>query len=107
MLLTILMSCGVAIMFAIGGIFMKLSQDLSKPLYSAIVFGCFIFGAIVQTIVIDRTNLGGAYISILGLEAVVTLFLSIYSFKENFSFVKGLGLIAIVIGIACLRSNNI
>ena len=107
MLSTLLMSCGAATIFAIGGIFMKLSQGLSQPFYGAIVFACFILGAILQTLVINRTDLGSAYISILGLEAVITLLFSVYLFKEGLSFFKLLGVVAIVIGVVFLRSEKI
>jgi multidrug transporter EmrE-like cation transporter len=101
------MSCGAAIIFSIGGIFMKLSLGLSQPTYSAIVFGCFGLGAILQTLVINKTDLGSTYISILGLEAVVTLFFSIWLFKEHFNLVKLVGIAAIVMGVALLRSKEI
>jgi multidrug transporter EmrE-like cation transporter len=104
---TLLMSCGAAMIFAIGGIFMKLSLGLSQPVYSAVVFGCFGVGAILQTLVINKTDLGSSYISILGLEAVATLLFSILLFKEHFNAVKLLGLAAIVMGVALLRSKEI
>ena len=100
------MSCGAAMIFAIGGIFMKLSLGLSQPWYSAIVFACFGLGAILQTLVISKTDLGSSYISILGLEAVATLFFSIWLFNENFNLVKLVGLAAIVMGIVLLRGNE-
>jgi multidrug transporter EmrE-like cation transporter len=71
------------------------------------VFGCFGVGAILQTLVINKTDLGSSYISILGLEAVATLFFSILLFKEHFNVVKLLGLAAIVMGVALLRSKEI
>jgi multidrug transporter EmrE-like cation transporter len=104
---TLLMSCGAAIIFAIGGIFMKLSLGLSQPIYSVIVFGCFGLGVILQTLVINKTDLGSSYISILGLEAVVTLFFSIWLFKEQFNIVKLIGIAAIVMGVALLRSKEV
>jgi multidrug transporter EmrE-like cation transporter len=100
------MSVGAALVFAIGGIFMKLSLGLSQPVYSVVVFGCFGLGAILQTLVIAKNDLGSSYISILGLEAVATLFFSIWFFKEHFSVVKLIGLAAIVMGIVLLRSNK-
>jgi multidrug transporter EmrE-like cation transporter len=99
------MSFGAAILFAIGGIFMKLSLGLSQPGYSIAVFGCFGLGATLQTLVIAKTDLGGTYISILGLEAVATLIFSIGLFKEDLSLMKLFGLGAIVMGVALLRGN--
>ncbi|WP_310487228.1 SMR family transporter [Chamaesiphon sp. VAR_69_metabat_338] len=104
---TLLMSGGAALIFAIGGIFMKLSLGLSQPAYSVAVFGCFGLGAVLQTLVIAKTDLGSSYISILGLEAVVTLFFSIWLFKEQLNVVKLVGIAAIVMGVALLRSKEI
>ena len=100
------MSCGAAMIFAIGGIFMKLSLGLSQPGYSAIVFACFGLGVVLQTLVISKTDLASSYISILGLEAVATLFFSIWLFKENFNLVKLIGLAAIIMGVTLLRSKE-
>jgi multidrug transporter EmrE-like cation transporter len=99
------MSCVAAIVFAVGGIFMKLSLGLSQPGYTLAVFACFGVGAALQTLVIAKTDLGGTYISILGLEAVATLIFSIGLFKEDFSLMKLVGLGAIVMGVALLRGN--
>ncbi len=99
------MSCGAAIVFAIGGIFMKLSLGLSHSGYAMAVFACFGLGATLQTLVIAKTDLGGTYITILGLEAVATLIFSIGLFKEDLSLVKLVGLGAIVMGVALLRGN--
>lgn len=99
------MSCGAAIVFAIGGIFMKLSLGLSQPGYTLAVFGCFGLGAALQTLVIAKTDLGSTYVSILGLEAVATLVFSIGLLKEDFSPMKLVGLGVIVMGVALLRGS--
>jgi multidrug transporter EmrE-like cation transporter len=101
------MSCAAAITFAVGGIFMKLSLGLSQPFFSAMIFICFGLGVVLQTLVIAKTELGSAYISILGLEAVATLLFSIGLFKEGVSLVKICGLVAIVAGVILLRSDEI
>jgi multidrug transporter EmrE-like cation transporter len=105
MLLTFLMSAGAALIFAIGGLFMKLSVGLSHPLYSGMIFVCFGLGAILQTLAINRTELGSTYISILGLEAFATLLFSSWLFKEDFSLAKLFGLATIILGVALLRGK--
>jgi small multidrug resistance pump len=97
---TFLMSCVAAIFFAVGGLFMKLSVGLTHPLYSAMIFVCFAGGAVLQTLVISKTDLGSTYISILGLEALVTLLFSIWLLKEDYSLVRLFGLATIVMGVA-------
>jgi multidrug transporter EmrE-like cation transporter len=105
MLLTFLMSAGAAIIFAIGGLFMKLSVGLSHPLYSVMIFVCFGLGAVLQTLAMTKADLGSTYISILGLEALVTLLFSAWLLKEDLSVVKLFGLATIVIGVALLRGK--
>jgi multidrug transporter EmrE-like cation transporter len=100
------MSCGAAMIFSIGGIFMKLSLGLSQPLYVGLIFVCFSLGVILQTLVISRTDLGSSYISILGLEAIATLTFSVLLFKENISVTKLMGLAIILGGVILLRNQE-
>ena len=101
------MSCGAAIGFAIGGIFMKLSMGLSQPLYTATIFIFFGLGIVLQTLAIERTDLGTSYLLVLGLEAVATAVFSSWLFKENFSPINLIGLATIVMGVILLRSKEI
>jgi multidrug transporter EmrE-like cation transporter len=105
MLLPFLMSTGAAMIFSIGGLFMKLSVGLSHPLYSTLIFVCFGVGAVLQTLAMTKADLGSTYISILGLEALVTLLFSVWLLKENLSLEKLFGLGIIVLGVALLRSK--
>jgi multidrug transporter EmrE-like cation transporter len=101
------MSCGAAIGFAIGGIFMKLSMGLSQPLYTVTIFVFFGLGIVLQTLAIERTDLGTSYLLVLGLEAVATACFSSWLFKENFSPTNLIGLATIVMGVILLRSKEI
>lgn len=102
---TFLMSCVAATFFAVGGLFMKLSVGLTHPLYSMMIFVCFAGGAVLQTLVISKTDLGSTYISILGLEALITLLFSIWLLKEDYNLVKLFGLATIVMGVALIRTK--
>jgi multidrug transporter EmrE-like cation transporter len=97
------MSCGAAIVFAVGGIFMKLSVGLSQPFYTMIIFIFCGLGIVLQTLVIDRTDLGSGYMLVLGLEAIASVFFSIYLFHENFSITNLVGLATIAMGVVLLR----
>jgi multidrug transporter EmrE-like cation transporter len=101
------MSCGAAIGFAIGGIFMKLSMGLSQPLYTVTIFIFFGLGIVLQTLAIERTDLGTSYLLVLGLEAVASVCFSSWLFKENFSLTNAIGLVTIVMGVILLRSKEI
>ncbi len=100
------MSIGAALGFAIGGIFMKLSASFSEPIYSVLVYVFFAGGATLQTLAIGKTDLGTTYIAILGLEAVATLFFSIWLFREQQSLAKLVGLMLIIVGVILLRGNE-
>jgi multidrug transporter EmrE-like cation transporter len=106
-LLSFMLSCGAAIVFAVGGIFMKLSVGLSQPLYTITVFILFGLGIIFQTMAIQGTDLGSSYILVLGLEAIASVAFSVWVFKENFSFVNLIGLATIAIGIMLLRTKDL
>lgn len=93
-----------ATLFACGGIFMKLSQGLSLLLPSLGVYFFFIAGASLQTIAMRDTDLGITYIVVLGFEAILTLSFGVLLFKENYSFMKLLGLSLIIAGTTFLRS---
>ena len=105
-MVTFFLSVGAALAFVIGGIFMKLSAGFADLLSSLAIYLCFGLGATFQTIAIGQTNLGGTYIAILGLEAVVTLLVSVWLFKEQQTFPKLLGLGLIVAGVALLRGSE-
>ena len=92
-----------SIAYAIGGICMKLSEGLTRPLPSIAIFTLFIVGASLQTFGMRRADLGVAYIVVLGLEAVAALALSVLVLGESCSPSR-LGAVAVVIaGIAWLR----
>jgi multidrug transporter EmrE-like cation transporter len=100
------MSISAAIAFAIGGIFMKLSAGLSEPIFGLLVYLCFGLGATIQTLAIYKTDLGGTYIAILGLEAVITLIFSVWFFKEEQTLAKLIGLAMIIAGVVLLRGSD-
>ncbi len=102
---TLIISMGAAIGFAIGGIFMKLSASFTQPIYSLLVYLFFAIGATLQILAIGRTELGGTYIAILGLEAVATLIFSVLLFREEQSLPKLLGVGLIVAGVVLLRGK--
>jgi multidrug transporter EmrE-like cation transporter len=92
-----------AIVYAIGGLCMKLSEGLSRPIPTALLFAMFALGAVLQTLGMRRADLGVGYIMVLGLEAVAALGLSIFVLNES-SSISRLGAVAmIIVGILWLR----
>jgi quaternary ammonium compound-resistance protein SugE len=92
-----------ALLFATGGLFMKLSHGATRAGATAMFLALFAGGACLQALAMKRTDLGVAYIFVLGAEAVITVILSSLVLGEHYTASR-LGAIAlIVVGIAWLR----
>jgi quaternary ammonium compound-resistance protein SugE len=92
-----------ALLFASGGLFSKLSNGVTRPGATAMFLALFAGGAWLQALAMKRTDLGVAYIFVLGAEAVITVILSSLVLGEHYTASR-LGAIAlVVIGIAWLR----
>ncbi len=102
----VLMVLAAAVAFTVGGIFMKFSHGLSYLTPSLLVYIFFCIGASLQTLAMRKSDLGVTYILVLGLEAVLALLFGVFIFKENYSFLKLLGVSLIVTGIIFLRTSN-
>ena len=95
-----------AVAYTVGGIYMKLSAGLSQLVPSLFVYLFFATGASLQTLAMDKSDLGGTYILVLCLECIFALLGSVMLFKENYSFLKLLGVSLIVTGTIFLRSGD-
>ena len=89
--------------FSVGGLLMKLSAGLTRPAPTAGFLILFLAGAAVQTLGMRRTDLSVAYIFVLGLEAALTVLLSVWYLKENCPPQRIAAIVLIVVGIAWLR----
>lgn len=92
-----------ALAFAVGGIFMKLSQGMTQLPGTIGLFACFILGAALQTLALRQADLGVAYIAVLGLEAALAFGFGVYFFQEVITPWRLLAVGLIVGGIAILR----
>jgi multidrug transporter EmrE-like cation transporter len=92
-----------SVIYAVGGLCMKLSDGLTRPWPSAMIFVLFMTGATLQTLGMRRADLGVAYIMVLGMEALAAAGLSILFLNESWSLAR-LGAVAMVVaGIYWLR----
>ena len=57
-----------ALFFTVGGIFMKLSEGLTKFWPTVIVFALFVTGAALQTLAMKREELAVTYLMVVGIE---------------------------------------
>ena len=104
-MLEIALLLAAAAVFAIGGLAMKLSVGLTKPIPTAALFLLFPTGAALQAIAMRRAELGTAYIFVLGAEAVFATLLSFYVLGESLSPSRVAAIAVVVLGIAWLRST--
>jgi multidrug transporter EmrE-like cation transporter len=92
-----------AMAFSTGGLFMKLSSGITRPGPTAAFIALFVTGALLQALAMRRAELGVSYVFVLGLEAVITVLLSILLLHENFPPQRIAAVILVVAGIAWLR----
>src|SRR6476646_4421291 len=92
-----------ALLFAFGGLAMKASAGLTRVAPSAAVFILFCAGAACQALGMRRTEMGVAYISVLGLEALTAFALSSLVLGARVKMAKIGALLMIVGGIALLQ----
>jgi small multidrug resistance pump len=95
---------GAALSFTIGGVFMKTSDGLTQPWPTAMLLVCFAIGAVLQTLAMRGEALGTTYVVVLGAEAVLACWLGWSVFGERLTTLQLAGIIAILIGIAAVRS---
>lgn len=96
---------GAALLFTVGGIFMKLSEGASRPAPSAIMAGCFVAGAVLQALAMRGGDLGVVYVIVLGVEAVLAMAFGWLFFSESMTVWKIGGALLIVLGIVSLRAS--
>ena len=92
-----------ALLFSLGGLAMKASAGLTQAGPSVAVFVLFCAGAACQALGMRRTEMGVAYISVLGLEALTAFALSSLVLGERVTVAKIGALVMVVGGIALLQ----
>ena len=92
-----------AVLFAGGGLFMKLSEGATKAGPTALFLLLFAAGAVLQAFAMRHQDLSASYIFVLGAEAVVTFLLSVLYLHEPYTASRLAAIVVIVAGIAWLR----
>jgi multidrug transporter EmrE-like cation transporter len=101
----LILSLAAALLFAVGGVFMKMSNGLERLVPGSAALGLFLAGAVAQTIALKHAELGVAYVLVLGLEAVLAFVFGALFFEENVSLPKVLGVALIIGGFALLNAG--
>ncbi|HTT76683.1 MAG TPA: SMR family transporter [Candidatus Binataceae bacterium] len=88
--------------YATGGLFMKFSEGLTRPIPVVIFATLFLSGAALQALGMRRADLGVAYILVLGLEAGMATVLSVFILHESLSIMRAAAILVIVAGVIML-----
>ena len=94
-----------AAMYAVGGLFMKLSDGVSRPGPTAAFIVLFVLAATIQAMGMRRADMGSSYIFVLGAETLVSALLSIVYLHEQWSPLRVFAVFLVVLGIALLRRS--
>lgn len=92
-----------SLLFATGGLLMKLSLGLTRLTPSILVFLFFCAGAGCQAIAMKRVDMGVAYVFVLGLEAVAAFLISVLVLNESAAPLRVVAIVLIVGGIVLLE----
>jgi multidrug transporter EmrE-like cation transporter len=101
MALTQLIVASVA--YAVGGLFMKLSNGLTRPWPTLAFSLLFLSGAMLQSLGMRGADMGVSYVFVLGVEALVATGLSVVYLHEGFPPSRIAAVLLVVAGIAWLR----
>jgi multidrug transporter EmrE-like cation transporter len=101
--MNLLFTLGAALSYALGGICMKSSAGMTRLGPTLLLYLLFAAGATLQTLAMRKSEMGVAYLFVLGLEAVLAFGLGLWFFAEGCSWWKVLGVAAIVAGIVLLH----
>jgi len=102
----LLLAVTAALAYTVGGIFMKLSDGLSRLEPSMLVYLFFGVGPSMQSLAMRKAQLGVAYLFVLGLEAVLAFLFGVLWFRESHSFLKLCGVALVVAGIVMLHAGD-
>ena len=92
-------------MYAVGGLFMKLSDGVSRPGPTAAFMVLFVVAATIQAMGMRQSDMGSSYIFVLGAEALVSALLSVLYLHEHWSGLRVFAVFLVILGIALLRRS--
>lgn len=98
---------GITIIFEVLGTFsMKLSQGLTKPIPSVLIF--IFYGICFSTfaLVLKKVDLGFAYALWSGIGTLVITIIGVFYFKETMSLVKMASIALIIFGVIGLKLSS-
>ncbi len=95
--MTVVLLITASALYAIGGLFMKLSSGMSRPAPTAAFLMLFVAGAVFQALGMRRTDLVVSYVFVLGAEALVAVILSALYLHERYPPSRVAAILVIII----------
>jgi small multidrug resistance pump/quaternary ammonium compound-resistance protein SugE len=92
-----------AVSYAVGGLFMKASDGVTRLWPTAGFVALFIAGALLQARGMRDTELSAGYVVVLGLEAVVAVLIGALYLHEALPLPRIAAIALVVAGVAWLR----
>jgi quaternary ammonium compound-resistance protein SugE len=92
-----------ALSFALGGVSMKASEGLTRAWPSVLMSVLFLTGAALQAVGMRQEDMSVAYISVLGLEALLALACGALLFGEAISALRVCAVALIMTGVVLLH----
>jgi multidrug transporter EmrE-like cation transporter len=92
-----------SIAYAVGGLFMKQSDGVTRLAPTLAFLGLFAAGATLQAVGMRRADMGVSYVFVLGVEAIVAVLLSALLLREGYTLARLAAIALIVVGIGWLR----
>ena len=89
-----------------GTTFMKMSDGFTHPVFGLATAACYIISFALLTLALKHLSLGMAYGIWGGVGTLLTTLVGIVVWDDPFSVIVGIGMIAVVAGIALLRAEG-
>ena len=90
----------------LGTTSMKLSEGFTQPVFGIVTAACYILSFMMLTFALKDLSLGMAYGIWGGVGTFLTTLIGIIFWSDPFSIVVGIGMIAVVAGIALLSKGT-
>ena len=98
---------GLSVLFEVfGTTFMKMSEGFTHPAFGLATAACYVTSFVLLTLALKHLSLGMAYGIWGGVGTLLTTLVGIVVWNDPFSAIVGIGMVAVVAGIALLSKGT-
>lgn len=90
----------------LGTTFMKMSEGFTHPVFGLATAVCYVISFVLLTLALKHLSLGMAYGIWGGVGTLLTTLVGIVVWNDPFSAIVGIGMVAVVAGIALLSKGT-